>query len=123
MTLSVSIIILFIGCFIAFRFIQYGHMRWWRLRTLAELMLPPHRICPLALEHVTLSQWRGNADDYFSPQNKGTIFEWLEAKSLPPIPKDRFCYEEMRWIHNMGPMAKEAYLKQLREGKIIAEGK
>jgi hypothetical protein len=93
-------------------------MRWWGIKTLVEVILPPHRACPPALWHLALSQWRENADAYFSPQNKESVFEWLEAKGLPPIPTDRFCYEEMSWVHNMGPMAQAAYLKQLREGKI-----
>lgn len=46
---------------------------------------------------ITMRAWRENAQDYFARDDDGlgwcgregqTIFEWLEARNLPPIPRD-----------------------------------
>lgn len=100
-----------------------GLIRWGRRlpRRVAELVLPPHIICPPVFEHLSLEQWRDNAKDFVGDDGLGwcgrngkTVFEWLEARQLPPVPRDKYCPEKRKWVDNMERGEKEAYLKELR---------
>jgi hypothetical protein len=42
-----------------------------------------------------------------------TIFEWLEAMNLPPVPRDEYCPEKRRWVHNMERYERIAYLEEI----------
>lgn len=33
-------------------------------RVVVELLLPPHKICPMVFWHLSLKEWRENAEDY-----------------------------------------------------------
>jgi hypothetical protein len=99
-------------------------IRWYRIpKTLIELVLPPHRICPPVLKHLRLAQWRASAENYFQPQNGRTVFDWLEAWGLPPIPRDRYCYEKGKWVDQMSYYEKKEYLEELREGRARPRGR
>jgi hypothetical protein len=89
-------------------------------RRLAELLLPPHRLC--RFPHLSLKQWRENAEEFLTRDSDGltwcerhgkTIFEWLEARNLPPVPRDEYCPEKRRWVDDMERDEREAYLKEV----------
>lgn len=71
-------------------------IRVWRLhRTLIEIMLPPHLICPPELDELSFDQWRKIANDYWPARHDGERngkwddkwhSEWLPAQGLPPLP-------------------------------------
>jgi hypothetical protein len=87
-------------------------VRYWGLglpRRFAELLLPPHIVCPPVFEHLSLKEWRANAKDFVGDDDglgwcgrEGkTVFEWLEARNLPPVPRDEYCPEKRRWVDDM----------------------
>jgi hypothetical protein len=75
-------------------------VRWRRLhRTLLEVALPPHLICPRELNHLSLNQWRKIANDFWPAWNEAIangkefnewINEWLAALGLPPVARNGF---------------------------------
>lgn len=82
-------------------------------RRVAELVLPPHIICPPCFEHLSLEQWRENAKHWHA-QYEETVFEWLESRNLPPVPRDEYCPEKRKWVEDMSRDEREAYLKEVR---------
>jgi hypothetical protein len=90
-----------------------GGLLWFvRPRALVELLLPPHMVCPSFFKHLSLKQWRDNAGR--GCEDDQDIFEWLEARNLPPVPRDKYCPEKGMWVDDMERDEREAYLKELR---------
>jgi hypothetical protein len=42
-----------------------------------------------------------------------TVFEWLEERNLPPVPRDKYCPEK-GWVKYMNADERAAYLEELR---------
>lgn len=91
--------------------------KWPRLGVLFRSAFAPflQRVSsrPPALEHLTWEQWMQHGNTYW--EYSGTIFEWLEAEGLPPVPLEKYDPESQRWVEDMPLMEMECYLNRIRQ--------
>lgn len=70
---------------------------------------------PPALNHLTREQWMQHRNTYW--KYPGTLFEWLEAEGLPPVPLEKYDPESQRWVEDMPLMEMSRYLNRIKANR------